>query len=125
MTLTATRPVKRGTKYDSTIRRARAQPPRAPHVYVIVAKGTPLAKIGMSTNVAARRRQLQTACPHELQVALVIPHGGRRLERLLHSMWLPTRARQNVKTEWFVLGKGGLDSIIRWCKSEGITTGYP
>ena len=118
----ASRPVRKGVAYRNTLRIARAARPENPDVYVIVATGTNMAKIGISADPRARLRELQVGNPYNLRLALVIPHGGRRLERVLHKMCRPCSARPGQPTEWFKLGKGGLAQIKRYVQDNGLRT---
>lgn len=53
------------------------------YVYVIGGPGLPHVKIGTSTNLPARLRQLQPGAPVRLSVLWSTP-GGNRLEALVH-----------------------------------------
>lgn len=65
-------------------------------VYFIVAKATSLIKIGISTDVEMRRRDLQSAAGIPLEVALTIP-GIRADEARLHRRFYQER----TLGEWF------------------------
>lgn len=65
------------------------------HVYFIT--DGKYVKIGMSNNVKGRLDNLQSANPHKLSIALVVPYGGRELELELHAKF----AEHRVRGEWF------------------------
>lgn len=67
------------------------------HVYFIRAKLGGPVKIGIAKDVEQRLAALQTGCPFELEVLAVIPHGARKMERLLHRQFKSTR----IHGEWF------------------------
>lgn len=66
-------------------------------VYVIQAEGTDLFKIGRSGNVTARKGQLQTGCPHNLDVVGTLEGDAIRIEHDLHEMF----AEYRTTGEWF------------------------
>lgn len=77
------------------VREARCNEPG--WVYLIAAKGTKTAKIGFSRKYpSARRRTLQTANPHELQLLMMV-RGTRRDEQAYHERF----AHIHVRGEWF------------------------
>jgi len=108
----------RRIRYRNTVNVARAGKLENPHVYVIVATGTNLAKIGIAADPKQRLRELQTGCPHPLRIALIIPHGGRQLEHLLHRVCAPCRVHPQPRSEWFSLGRGGLDVLRAWAEDN-------
>lgn len=63
-------------------------------VYFVIQSG--LVKIGFSSSIFTRIRQLSTQSPTRLQLAAAIP-GGRAVERRMHEMF----AADHVKGEWF------------------------
>lgn len=65
-------------------------------VYVIGRRGSPIAKIGTTSNLRARLRAIQTGHPFRLEVLWSCP-GGRRLEAWLHQGLAPRR----LEGEWF------------------------
>ncbi|MFE5482980.1 GIY-YIG nuclease family protein [Streptomyces sp. NPDC056527] len=70
----------------------------AESVYVIGAHGLPTVKIGRSYDLPRRLRSIQLMCPIELAV-LWSCHGGRELERALHTRFAACRSHG----EWFRL----------------------
>lgn len=70
------------------------------YVYILSAAKTKFVKVGYAKNLLARRRELQTGCPHELKqhfaIRTTVRHA-RALERALH-LQLKDKA---VRGEWF------------------------
>lgn len=67
-------------------------------VYVIQAQGTSLCKLGVTTDVKARFRTIQTGCPHKCIILATWP-GSKRLETKLHNHF----AEYRREGEWFEL----------------------
>ncbi len=80
-------------------------------VYVIHAQGTPRVKLGVTTDVDARLRAIQTGCPYKCVVLAQWP-GSPRLERKLHEHFKEHRKHG----EWFELppysGKAIYDIVM-------------
>lgn len=68
-----------------------------PVVYVFRAGDTNRYKIGRATNVEARKKQLQTGCPDQLELVGIIEGDAVRIESELHKMF----SEQRKSGEWF------------------------
>lgn len=66
-------------------------------VYLFRAVGTDLYKIGRTTDVIARKNQLQTGCPHVLELVGIIEGDAGRIEHEMHEMFAEFRR----SGEWF------------------------
>lgn len=64
--------------------------------YVYFVRGGDWVKIGRSTDVIARVRDLQTTSPLDLRIAVIV-HGDNRLESRLHRRF----ASLHIRGEWF------------------------
>lgn len=82
-------------------------------VYFLRDTGTGRIKIGTTSDVAARLRQLSTGASHPL-VLLGTMCGGRALEAALHSRF----DRHRVHLEWFAAAPELLDFIDRQAKGN-------
>lgn len=67
-------------------------------VYFIRAKGVSLVKIGYSSNPEQRLRNLQTSCPHQLDILATLP-GSQQTEADIHKKFGHLR----MNGEWFRL----------------------
>lgn len=67
-------------------------------IYVIGVEGSPLVKIGLAADPAARLAGLQTGNPQPLKL-LYSHEGGRELESHLHATFFD----QRIRGEWFDL----------------------
>jgi len=90
---------------------------RAPHgcVYLVLDPVSNRVKIGTSGNPYARLLDIQAACPNDLEVLLVIPHGGRWLERELHERFRDFR----VRGEWFYYS-GEIRDFVQQKRWQGV-----
>jgi hypothetical protein len=77
-------------------------------LYVIQAHTTGAFKVGRSSDVATRLRQLQTGCPYTLRILLVLKNQGHR-EREMHQRLRGYESQQEVGGEWFI--EPGLPSL--------------
>lgn len=77
-------------------------------LYIIQSKVTGAFKVGRSSDVPTRLKQLQTGSPYELRVILVLPGEGRR-EREIHRRLRGYESQGDATGEWFV--EPGLPSI--------------
>lgn len=71
-----------------------------PCVYFVEAKGVDLVKIGTIIRVSTIQKRieaLQTGCPYELRLAMIVDGGGRREEHRYHKALDHLRFRN----EWF------------------------
>jgi predicted GIY-YIG superfamily endonuclease len=68
-------------------------------LYVIRAKGSDFCKIGVSKDVRARKRELQTSNPHPLTISLVLNTVNQavKLEKSLHKHF----SKHRRQGEWF------------------------
>lgn len=73
--------------------------------YIMSAQGTDRVKIGKTTDLPTRLKDLQTGCPYQLVVLCVLP--GKR-ERELHSLFSSSR----VRGEWFTKSEKISDFIL-------------
>lgn len=65
-------------------------------LYILQMHTTGEVKVGRSSDVTSRIKQLQTGCPHPLKIILMIPGGGGR-EKELHGLM----SRGRLQGEWF------------------------
>lgn len=72
---------------------------RGQHLYVMQMGKTGAIKVGRSSNVETRKRQLQTGCPYEIRILLVAENQGHR-EKFLHREMRQFRLR-GQRGEWF------------------------
>ena len=103
-------------------------------VYVVVAQdGRPdrrMVKIGLTSNMAKRMRQLRVHCPHRLVLLHWQPcedrSDARCLESLAHGYWQVARFR--AFGEWFDMPRGGiadLPGILDWLSRPDTSDQYP
>jgi len=78
------------------------------HLYVVQSHTTGAFKVGRSSNVEKRLKQLQTGSPYHLRVILILPGQGHR-ERELHRKLKGYESQSNDGGEWFI--EPGLPSI--------------
>ena len=78
------------------------------HLYIIQSACTGAFKVGRSSNVDVRLKQLQTGSPFDLRIVLVLPNQGYR-ERELHHKLRGYESQSNDGGEWFI--EPGLPSI--------------
>ena len=71
---------------------------------------TGAVKIGRSADVERRRKQIQTGCPYEIRIILVLENQGE-LESKLHKLLKEYRTEQ-FRGEWF--REGGLAELPLW-----------
>lgn len=69
------------------------------HLYIAQMGVTGAIKIGRSSDPEARLRNLQTGCPYEIRLILVVPNAGHR-EAKLHRYLRTYRTRAH-EGEWF------------------------
>lgn len=78
-------------------------------VYVVRAPSTGFYKIGFTTNLRNRSRQISRKCG---QVAVVLTlRGNKATESLLHSLFQAKRANIGKEIEWFKLDEDDLQWI--------------
>lgn len=82
------------------------------YVYVIGAPGSATVKIGITTSVADRLRQIQSMSPVELEVLWARP-GSQELERSLHRHFADHRSHG----EWFTFDDDAVDLVKNAIKS--------
>ena len=68
-------------------------------LYIIQCDKTGAFKIGVSKDVEKRYKQLQTGCPYELRIILVIKEGAKLEKKLHNDLRKYKTAKQNQ--EWF------------------------
>lgn len=78
------------------------------HLYVIQSKVTGAFKVGRSSDVPRRLKQLQTGSPYELRIILVIENQGHR-EREIHRRLHGYESQGADGGEWFI--EPGLPSL--------------
>ena len=71
---------------------------------------TGAVKIGRSSDVERRRKQIQTGCPYEIKTILIL-EGQGELEPKLHGMLKEYRTA-HFRGEWF--REGGLAELPQW-----------
>ena len=77
--------------------------------YVIHAMGTNLFKIGITSSIVRRFRDLSAASPLPLQIAFYGEcHEPRDVEVYFHNIF----KKQHFKNEWFALSSGDLSMIV-------------
>lgn len=69
------------------------------HCYVMQMAGTGAVKIGRSDDVERRRCQLQTGCPYEIRILLVLEGQGHQEKNLHHR--LRQYSTRQFQGEWF------------------------
>jgi hypothetical protein len=85
-------------------------------VYFIRAKGTDLFKIGYTDqSIAKRLKQLQVACPYELELFGTVAHGTRELEAELQR----SLADWNTTGEWYAISEARAEALVN--ESDGVT----
>lgn len=72
-----------------------------------------LYKIGQSENPTKRLAQLQTGCPHKLELIASV-YSDKWLERRLHKMFFFSKKRG----EWFTLTPSQLSMILDYINSR-------
>lgn len=77
-------------------------------LYVIQSKVTGAFKVGRSSNVPERLKQLQTGSPYDLRIILVLENQGGR-EREIHRRLRGYESQSTEGGEWFI--EPGLPSI--------------
>lgn len=95
----------------------RPRPTRRTFIYAVRAMTTGHIKIGKAGQPTQRMRELQTACPDELQLlgVLIDPTGGL-LERVLHQRFDASRLRP--RAEWF----RATEDLLAWIARETSAT---
>ena len=78
------------------------------HLYVIQSKVTGTFKVGRSSDVQTRLKQLQTGSPYDLRIVLVLENQGHR-EREIHRRLHGYEGQSADGGEWFI--EPGLPSI--------------
>lgn len=78
------------------------------HLYIMQSKVTGAFKVGRSSNVENRLKQLQTGSPYELRVILVLEDQGSQ-EREIHRRLRGYESQDTEGGEWFI--EPGLPSI--------------
>jgi hypothetical protein len=78
------------------------------HLYIIQSHTTGAFKVGRSSDVEARLKQLQTGSPYTLRIILVLENQGHR-EREIHQLLRGYESQQADGGEWFI--EPGLPSI--------------
>ena len=79
-------------------------------LYIIHMKGSGKFKVGRSKHPEIRLKQLQTGCPFDLELTLILENQGH-LEKDIHRILKPYQARY-MKGEWF--DEEGLASLPDW-----------
>ena len=88
-------------------RRKRSQPKPTGHVYFLRANNT--VKIGFSTNLSERLRNIRTGCPEKVRLVKVVA-GTMKTERMYHDRY----AEYRLDGEWFDL-RGRLAKYLEMC----------
>lgn len=87
-------------------------------LYLICPHGDRLTKIGITTNLDARLRQLQTAYPYPLHVAASwdydFPEQSRYMERCLHRILEPWK----TSGEWFEFEAAAVSQLIDFMRQN-------
>ena len=92
------------------------EPAEPPFIYFVSTAGH--LKVGMSSyDVRKRLKALQTSCPTELTVEVIMT-GGRAWEREWHELFAPLRS----SGEWFRLTKE-LRDVVHLCRADGLDLG--
>jgi hypothetical protein len=78
------------------------------HLYVVQSHTTGAFKVGRSSNVQARLKQLQTGSPYDLRIILVLKNQGAR-EREIHRRLRGYKSQGGNGGEWFI--EPGLPSL--------------
>lgn len=78
------------------------------HLYVIQSFCTGAFKVGRSSDVQARLKQLQTGSPYDLRIILTLENQGQR-EREIHRRLKGYESQGGDGGEWFI--EPGLPSI--------------
>ncbi len=97
------------------------------HLYIIQMDRTGVVKIGRSSDVDRRIGELQTSCPYELRIVLILEDQGHR-EREFHRR-LRRFSTRRFKGEWFeedglsllpdtIYEQFDLDQLTWWEKSR-------
>jgi len=68
-------------------------------LYIIQCDKTGAFKIGVSKDVNKRYKQLQTGCPYELKIILILKNGANMEKKLHHDLKDFKTTKQNQ--EWF------------------------
>lgn len=80
------------------------------HLYLIQMDRTGVFKVGRSSNVRRRLREIQTGCPYKVRIILVLELFGY-LEKEIHRKLSAYRTRR-YRGEWFE--EEGLASLPDW-----------
>ena len=78
------------------------------HLYIMQQHATGAFKVGRSSDVEARLKQLQTGSPYKLRIVLVLENQGTR-EREIHRRLRGYKSQSDDGGEWFI--EPGLPSI--------------
>ena len=78
------------------------------HLYIIQSHTTGAFKVGRSSDVETRLKQLQTGSPYKLRITLVLENQGTR-EREIHRRLRGYESQSDDGGEWFI--EPGLPSI--------------
>ena len=78
------------------------------HLYIIQSHTTGAFKVGRSSDVETRLKQLQTGSPYKLRIILVLENQGTR-EREIHRRLRGYESQSDDGGEWFI--EPGLPSI--------------
>lgn len=72
-----------------------------------IVKAGPAVKVGVTTNISARLRVLNTNCPYKIRLYTFVPFWGEYEEAVLHS-WLDS---ERIKGEWFAFSEHTKETI--------------
>ena len=91
-------------------------------LYIIQCDKTGAFKIGVSKDVQKRYKQLQTGCPYELKIILILKEGAK-MEKRLHADLKKYRTTKHNQ-EWFSFDGMGLlpDEIYEQLDLEVVNT---
>ena len=84
------------------------------HLYIFQMAHTGAIKIGRSSDVERRRKQIQTGCPYEIKTIFILDGQGK-LEPKLHKMLNEYRTA-HFRGEWF--REGGLTELPQWIYNQ-------
>ena len=86
-------------------------------LYILRDGDTNNYKIGYTRNLNRRLGELQTGCPHELQIVKLWKHTQikaiKKYERVLHNYFTKCGCRIRPDGEWFELRKPDIDFLCK------------
>lgn len=93
-------------------------------IYLIYCKSNNLYKIGVSTNLSIRKKQLQTGNPYE--ISIITTYDSKypfKVEAILHNVFISKKTPENfqydfelLKGEWFNLSNDDVLNFLNSCK---------